>query len=79
VDAERALPIVKEVEQKGETNEDAVAGASMYFRDALNVASETQQARSAYDRLLDALRSDDTSAKLRAIAQAESVARLAGS
>lgn len=62
-----------------ETNEDAVAGASMYFLDVLNVANATQHDRVVYDRLLDELRSDDTSAKLRAIAQAESAAGLASS
>ncbi len=62
-----------------ETNEDAVAGASMYFLDALNVANATPLDRLVYDRLLDELRSDDTAAKLRAIAQAESAAGLAGS
>ena len=62
-----------------ETNEDAIAGASMYFLDALNVANATQDDRVAYDRLLDEPRSDDTTAKLRAIAQAESAAGQAGS
>ena len=55
-----------------ETNEDAIAGASMNFLDAMNVANATQDDRVAYDRLLDELRSGDMSAKLRAIAQAES-------
>lgn len=54
-----------------ETNEDAVAGASMYFLDSLNVANATQRDRVVYDRLLDNLRSDDTSVQMRAIAQAE--------
>lgn len=57
-----------------ETNEDAVAGASIYFLHSLNVANATQSDRVVYDRLLDGLRSDDTSAQLRAIAQAESAA-----
>ena len=61
-----------------ETNEDALDGASMYFLDALHVANATPEDRVRYDRLLDALRSDDTSAKLRAIGQAESAARFAG-
>lgn len=62
-----------------ETNEDAVAGASMYLLDSLNVVNATQHDRVIYDRLLDELRSDDTSAKLRAIAQAESTAGLTDS
>ncbi|RYZ83122.1 MAG: hypothetical protein EOP06_20500 [Proteobacteria bacterium] len=57
-----------------ETNEDAVAGASMYFLDSLNVANETQRDRVKYDRLLDELRSDDTSTKLHAIALVEHAA-----
>jgi hypothetical protein len=62
-----------------ETNEDAVAGASMYFLDSLDIANTTQRDRVVYDRLLDELRSDDTSTKLRAIAQAESATGRAGS
>jgi hypothetical protein len=62
-----------------ETNEDAVAGASIYFLDSLKVANATQQDTVAYNRLLDELRSEDTLAKLRAIAQAENAAKLAGS
>lgn len=57
-----------------ETNEDAVAGASMYFLDSLKVSNSTQDDRVRYDRLLNKLRSDDTSAKLQAIAESEQVA-----
>lgn len=59
-----------------ETNEDAVAGASLYLLDSLKVANVTQRDRAVYDRLLDDLRSNDISAQLRAIAQAESAAGL---
>ncbi|MFK3737197.1 hypothetical protein [Massilia sp. TN1-12] len=57
-----------------ETNEDAVAGASMYFLDSLKMPSLTLDDRVRYDRLLNKLRSDDTSAKLEAIAESEQVA-----
>lgn len=62
-----------------ETNPDAVAGASIYFLNSRNVSNVTQRDRVVYDRLLDELRSDDTSTKLRAIAQVESLTRLADS
>jgi hypothetical protein len=53
-----------------ETNEAAVARASMYFLDSLDVANATQHDRVKYNRLLDALRSDDITAKSHAIALA---------
>jgi hypothetical protein len=54
-----------------EVNSSAVARASRYFLNSMNVPNKTEADRKYYIRLLDDLRSDSTATKLRAIAQVE--------